>query len=246
MSLRDEECNLFKKWQSERKFKSFAKDGAGKSFENEKVKLIFIAKETNKTNNTWDWREYLDNGIVFKSNQIDKKTGKKEHSEGGKFNNNIYRWAKYLLEGYNSFKEYEETGSENDRKKITSKIAFMNLKKESAGSKTKDKELQEAVKRDKEFIKRQLDLYLNNDDIKILFLCGNGLYTPIATDILKDELKNSKEIWNNGEGKNRRFVKKVNDKLFVVKFYHFSYFGIKNRKYYELIQQVKNAIDENI
>jgi hypothetical protein len=27
MSLRDEECNLFKKWQSERKFKNFAKDG---------------------------------------------------------------------------------------------------------------------------------------------------------------------------------------------------------------------------
>jgi hypothetical protein len=258
MSLRDEENKVFEEWKNARKFENFAKDGAGENFENEKVKLIFIGKETNKTNNTWDWREYLNNGIKFLGNGkelVDKNgTKRKEHKKGTAFNHNIYRWAKHLLEGYNSFKEYEKTGTEDDRKRITSKIAFMNLKKESGGSSTIDEELQEAAKIDKQFIKQQLDLYLNNDDIKILFLCGDGLYTPIA-DILGDKVKKVKKIIlkdnDNHDFIKDRFIKKINDKLYIIKFYHFSYGfkkkGVSNNKiFYELIQNTKKILDENI
>jgi hypothetical protein len=143
------------------------------------------------------------------------------------------------------YKKYKKIGTENDRKKITSKIAFMNLKKESEKSSTNIKKLKEAAKIDKEFIKRQLDLYLNNDDIKIIFLCGKDkkaeLYSNI-NDILENKIKNAKTLWE----KDGLFLKKVNDKLFIIKFYHFKPIGIENKKLYELMKEIKEKLDENI
>ena len=58
------ENKLFEEWSKNRK--KFAKDGAGKKFESQKTKLILIGKETNKTGNNFDWREYLDGGVFYK------------------------------------------------------------------------------------------------------------------------------------------------------------------------------------
>lgn len=227
MSLRNEENKLFEKWKKSRDIKNFARDGAGKDFEKQPLKIICIGKETNGTDESWDWRERLDDGVFYKN-------GKPIEIY------NLYRWVKFLLDGPLTFEEYEKVEKDREkRKEIFSKIAFMNLKKESGGSKTNDKQLQEAIRKDKEFIKRQLNLYLDNDDKKIIFILGDGLYTHIA-DILGDEVKKAKKILLNN---NDRFIKKINDNLYIVKFYHFS--AIKsNEEMYELIKKVKEEIDK--
>ena len=62
---------------------------------------------------------------------------------------------------------------------------------------------------EKEYLSKQLGLYLNNNDIKILFLLGNGVYTPI------------KEIYKLIEREHlnkSRFIELYDNNLFVVRF----------------------------
>ena len=169
MSLREKENKLFEKWSKDRV--RFAKDGAGKNFAHQKVKLIFIGKETNNTGNTFDWREYLDNGVFYKNTNKPVETSY-----------NLYRWAKFLLDGEMDFSEYKKIErNKNKRVDVFSRIAFINIKKETGGSSANCNTIIETGRKDKEYLKQQLELYTNNNDIKILFLLESIANFPPTT-----------------------------------------------------------------
>ena len=224
MNLRKQENKLLEEWSKDKA--NFAKDGAGKNFEFQKIKLIFVAKETNNTEDTFDWREYLDTGVF--------------HYDGKPFGQfyNIYRWSKFLLDGPINFKEYKiKEKNKEKRIDVFSRIAFINVKKESgkAYSNT-DKIIQYGLKKEnQEYLSKQLDLYLNNNDIKILFLLGNGIYTPI-----KEIIKNKYNLVEKKQLNKSRFIEFYDNNLFIVRFYHFNRCGLKIG--FELIQKVFDFI----
>jgi len=228
MTLREKENQLFDEWSKGKK--NFAKDGAGKNFEFQKIKLIFVGKETNKTDDKFDWREYLDNGVFYK----------KSNKPFSQFYN-IYRWTKFLLDGPMDFKEYKikERNKEN-RIDVFSRIAFMNIKKESGKSYSNTNEIiQKGLEEENQkYLSQQLDFYSNNNDIKILFLLGNGIYTPIKK-IITDKYKLIKRKNLNKS----RFIELYDNNLFVVKFYHFNRCGLNTG--FDLIQKVYYFIKEN-
>ena len=85
MNLREEENYILKEWEELlSKDEIFAKDGAGENYQASKVKILFLAKETNAT---WNTREYLDEGVFYRKTQYSKsKKGKYEHVDGtGKY-----------------------------------------------------------------------------------------------------------------------------------------------------------------
>ncbi len=226
MILRKKENQLFEEWIKNKV--NFAKDGAAKNFENQKIKLIFVGKETNDTNDKFDWRDYLDNGVFLKSNKKPFATFY-----------NIYRWSKFLLENPLNKKEYRKNEKNKEQRiELFSKIAFMNIKKESGKSVSNPDEIIQVGLKDKEFLSKQLDLYLNNNDIKILFLLGDGIYTPIE-EIIKDKYQLKKKEKLNKS----RFIGMYDNNLFVVRFYHFNRCGID--KGYKLINKVYEFIKNN-
>jgi hypothetical protein len=228
MNLREKEDKLFQEWSKNKT--GFAKDGAGKHFENQKTKFIFVGKETNDTNNGFDWREYLDEGVFYKStNKPFKNTY------------NLYRWAKFLLEGEMSFGEYKKVvKNRNKRKDLFGRVAFMNIKKSTGGSSSNCNEIIHAGREDKDLIKQQIELYTDNGELKILFLLGNCIYTPV------------KEILGKAKDKyyinNSRFIEIYDNNLFVVRFYHFQ--GCSVQKGYQLIKKVygfiANSMNESL
>ena len=124
----------------------FAKDGAGENFENQKIKLIFIGKETNDTGETFDWRDYLNEGVFY------RKTNKPFETSY-----NLYRWAKFLLDGEMDFSKYSKIERDkNKRVDIFSRVAFMNIKKETGGSSANCDTIIETGIKDKEYLKQQL------------------------------------------------------------------------------------------
>ena len=222
MSLREQENKLLEEWSKDKT--NFAKDGAGKNFESQKAKLIFVGKETNNTKDTFDWREYLDTGVFHKNGK-----------PFGQFYN-IYRWSKFLLDGPMDFKEYKiKERNKEKRIDIFSKIAFINIKKESGKSTSNADEIIETGLNEKEYLAKQLDLYLNNNDVKILFLLGDGVYTPIK-EIIKDKYN----LIERKQLNKSRFIEYYDNNLFVVKFYHFNRCELKTG--FELIQKVYDFI----
>jgi len=231
MSLREKENKLFEEWAKGRK--NFAKDGAGKNFESQEVKLIFVGKETNETDDKFDWREYLDDGVVYKG---DKKKNKPFENSY-----NLYRWAKFLVDGKLDKKEYKKIEKDKSKRAdIFRKVAFINIKKESGKSQSNVDEIIKTGLNNEEFLKKQLDLYLNNDDIKILFLLGDGIYTPIKQAI-KDKEKKDKFALNK-----TRFVELYDNNLFVVKFYHFNPRSCGIDKGFELINKLSDYINSKL
>ncbi len=226
MNLREKENQLFEEWSKGKV--NFAKDGAGKNFESQKTKLIFVGKETNDTKDTFDWREYLDDGVFH-------------HKSGKPFATfyNIYRWSKFLLDGPMDFKEYKaKERNKGKRIDVFSRIAFVNIKKESGKSSSNTDEIIKVGKEDKEYLSKQLDLYLNNNDVKILFLLGNGVYTPIK-EIIKDKYKLIEREHLNKS----RFIEMYDNNLFVVRFYHFNRCGLNTG--YDLIKKVYDFIKKH-
>ena len=227
MSLREKENKLFEKWSKDRV--RFAKDGAGKNFAHQKVKLIFIGKETNNTGNTFDWREYLDNGVFYKNTNKPFETSY-----------NLYRWAKFLLDGEMDFSEYKKIErNKNKRVDVFSRIAFINIKKETGGSSANCNTIIETGRKDKEYLKQQLELYTNNNDIKILFLLGDCIYTPIK-EILGE--KKDRQFLNDS-----RFIDIYDNNLFVVRFYHQNCRNkeCSKKNIYQLIKKVYDIINKN-
>ena len=157
-SLREREDELFGGWKVKRPNR-FAKDGAGCEYENSKIKILFILKETNNTDCNWDGRLRLDGGMMCKNGTPIKHTW-----------NNIFCWASYLMDN-KPLIDCKSPDKAEERAKIFKKIAAMNLKKESGGSQSKYDEIRSVAIEDSALIKEQIEMYMPD----IIICCGKEL-----------------------------------------------------------------------
>ncbi|MCI4406718.1 MAG: hypothetical protein JHC35_05430 [Sulfuricurvum sp.] len=157
-NLFEEENKLFEEWEKKRP-NNFAKDGAAKLYLQSELKILFVLKETNKTDETWDSRERLNEGMMYSSGKPITSTW-----------DNIYCWSKILLSKIvNNFCQAPKDADE--RKKIFQKIATMNLKKEPGGTRSNYDEIRNTAIEDSDFIKKQIELYTPH----IIICCGKNL-----------------------------------------------------------------------
>lgn len=155
MSIKNEEIELFNRWISQRDYVSFTFDGVfdEETYKNQDIKILYILKEA-------DWPEYQGN-LNLKEYLLSEKS-----SSYWKTWNNIARWTKGIVEGG----DYPRKVSKKDKTFWMKRVSFIELKKEVGGACSKTDEIAEYAKRDKEFIKQQIEIYCPD----IIICCGRG------------------------------------------------------------------------
>ncbi len=224
MTLKDKEDDLFEEWSKSKSCysKQFAKDGVAdeKYYNKAKYKILFLAKETNNTNHTWDTREYLNEGMFYRS------TGKPI----SRTFNNIYRWANLFLNTLDNINEYKKVPKKKSpRQKIFASIAMMNLKKTTGKAVTVNDELSIFINNNKEFIKKQILLY----EPQIIICCGKGVYNGYKKVMLDCQDENKE----NGKFRTSLYVNN-NIETIVIDFYH-PQSRIKIKEQYEILQKIR-------
>lgn len=150
LNLNKEENKLFDEWKT--KHKEFVPDGLVNvnSYVFARPKITVILKEVN-AKNSFDLMSFVRKG-----------------AEGGKTWNNISRWIANIL--YD--KDYDEVDymGEKERKKYLAPISVINLKKTPGGGTANNSEIDKFAKADREFIKKQLEIY----DPDIIICGGTG------------------------------------------------------------------------
>jgi hypothetical protein len=161
MNITESEDRLFKEWEAKiAKTKGdFVRDGVvcEEVFLREKVKLVFILKEANDLYSSYkSLSDFLKDGA-----------GK----NGGHTWNPICRWVD------ESFK------CGQSRSEVLKRIVALNLKKKDEKKTTTDMlELRMVARRDKDFIRRQLDIYSQFSPV-IFVCCGTGMFDIVAEEI---------------------------------------------------------------
>ncbi|HNX36703.1 MAG TPA: hypothetical protein PKM57_18935 [Kiritimatiellia bacterium] len=152
--IQDQEKTLFAQWSRKGRIGNFAKDGVvcERLYKASVTKLLFVLKETNNTKPAFDLREFL-------------SQGGHEPTWG-----NVARWIIGLrnLQTDIVWKDIEVLTPEQ-RTQAYSSVAAMNMKKLPGGHTTDAKLFRKTVAHDKDFIRRQIDLY----DADLVILCGS-------------------------------------------------------------------------
>lgn len=152
--IRKQEELLFAEWSREGRIVNFAKDGvvSERLYKASAAKLLFVLKETNNTKPAFDLREFL-------------SQGGHEPTWG-----NVARWITGIrnLQTDITWKNIEVLTPEQ-RMQAFSSVAAINMKKLPGGHTTDAKLFRKTVARDKDFIRRQIDLY----DADLVILCGS-------------------------------------------------------------------------
>jgi len=134
---------LFNRWQEEfPDYKGkFNKDGINneEAFNSQKLKILFIAKEPNDPEqNEDDYRDWWANGVKYL------------------FSHRICEWAFGLL---NDFPPIENLSYNNEeRVKIMSAIAFMNLKKIGGNASADHELIRKVISREQHFILEEISI----------------------------------------------------------------------------------------
>jgi hypothetical protein len=172
MNIAEQENNLFDEWSKNRE--EFVFDGVASEVDyfRSKNKLCFVLKEVNDLNNGgWDLREFIRDGARVED--FDPTW------------NNVSRWVQCIQNGSEDIRWRNlELVTQELRAKTLRTVCAMNLKKSPGTHTTVQSTFEAAVAEDKEFIKRQYDLY--NPDITIC--CGTGPYFRFALDILEEPI----------------------------------------------------------
>ena len=155
--LVEQEEKLFAEWR--KCTKNFVIDGIidVKTFLQQPCHFVFVLKETNQMGKT-PLTSFLRDGAP---------------GNGGHTWNPVCKW----LSGE------DKIFSQEDRRQILARIAVMNLKKEDGGSVTNMQKLNDVVKKDKDFIKRQLEIYSELSPV-VFVCCGPGLLSMLNTHVL--------------------------------------------------------------
>lgn len=161
--IAEQETALFARWKSARKGESFVEDGVfdEESWKEAKPKVTFVLKEPNWPGGSGDVRENLRRGC----DENHWKTW-----------DNIARWAQALLEGG----EFHETRfTREERWALLRRISAMNLKKAGGGGSARDSVIRKHARRDWEFLREQLLLYLPD----IMVCCGPVVGRALSRDV---------------------------------------------------------------
>lgn len=126
-------------------------------------KLLFILKETDQ----------------LKGSLIEPLS---DHGGNGRTWAGVAKWADALL-----FGKYRKSGANRGyRKEIISNIAAINVKKYAGGTSSVREEIDAAIERNKEFLKRQIELYQPN----VIVGCWHWhMATAVVNTIMQEALK---------------------------------------------------------
>lgn len=139
--------NLLSQWKNSFDFNSFIKDGIVDPTHYKVPHILFILRDMN-CQEDFDLRQHL-----------------REYGSGWKTWNNIGRWTKALLDNND---EYPADMTQPVRIEEVRRIAAINLKKEGGCSRAVGLELLEAVRTQKDFILKEIELC----DPHIIIACG--------------------------------------------------------------------------
>lgn len=157
-----QESDLFAEWQGACPHEKFIRDGVVdmSTFESQLCRFVFVLKETNLFGDDYDASlvEFVKDGAP---------------GNGGHTWNSVCKW----LTGAN------KVFTQAERKVILKSVAVVNLKKEDGKSKTDMKVLRDRVERDKEFLKRQLGIYIKHDPV-VFVCCGPWLLSMLKNSVL--------------------------------------------------------------
>lgn len=201
MKIKERERLLFEEWREKQGYPCFMSDGVfdEEEWNKQTYKILFVLKEANWENGNVDLCEYLLS---------------EPKSSYWKTWNNIARWTKAILEGG----EYLHSVSKADKSYWLRKIAAINLKKVGGGSVAENDKIYSYAESDREFIKRQIELY--TPDIIICCGRGNGKNADILHDVIFSE--NEVSEWQEPISQYNYFYVTINGKrdIPVVSFYH--------------------------
>jgi hypothetical protein len=166
MTIRESEDLLFSEWRKSRP--RFVADGAldQVSYQHARLKLLFLLKEVNdEIGGDWDLRD-----IALLASQWQTWS-------------NVARWTFGLVNNppYAPWITVPEADG-HFRDEWLRHIVAVNLKKTGGGSSADKLQLIESIQTDREFLRKQLNLY--KPDVTIC--CGTGEYLPLF--LAKDEL----------------------------------------------------------
>lgn len=152
LPLFDRENLLFERWP--RADDGFVTDGAGQTFEEQRVKILFVLKEANGSGQTWDMRDFMN-------------AGGRSATWG-----NIARWTAAALEGA-SWDQVADMGSAELRSHYTRAIAFLNLKKAPGEYRAIPREIRDAAISNSMLLKGQIELYQTD------LIVAGGTFDPV-------------------------------------------------------------------
>lgn len=165
--LKEKEALLFSRWKTEQGYPYFISDGIfdEDNWNAQRRKILFVLKEANWENGNTDLCTFL----LSEKSPTYWKTW-----------NNIARWTKALLEGG----DYPHKVSNADKSYWLRKTAAINLKKVGGDAVAETETIQEYAKKDKVYLKEQIELY--NPDIIICCGRGKGKNADVLHDIVFD------------------------------------------------------------
>lgn len=154
------------------------------------LKVMFVLKEVNDPDGgNWDLREFI--------------------SEGARSQtwNNITRWN-FGIQNMNktiNWKEIKDI-NEGQRKEFLKSICAINLKKSPGIHTTNNKELSEIANEDKEFLKKQFNIYSPN-----LIICCGSVVSSLLHDLIEFSKKpdwnmTARGIWYHEYQKNKYII----------------------------------------
>ncbi len=201
--------DLMNEWQqSIPKDESFSADGIVDlaSWQQADKKILVLLKETNR---------YDKGGITDLIRQVVKKEIPTKEFWGAMTFHTVGKWL-YGLENFKNGTYPKLSEAKKYRKQALLNCAYMNLKKATGSSSTRYKELENATKRDAEYIKKEIEII--NPDIVI---CG-GTYNLVKKHIFPELERVAPRIH------------KFNDTIFINS-YHPAYRRIKGQVLYDMV-----------
>ncbi len=188
--MKEEEA-LFCKWRKKRT--NFIQDGivCQRNYNMSKIKVLYVLKEVNGADGGWNFLSFLENGGQWKTW------------------NNIVRWQ-YGIENIDNFQNnnYKNVDKVYNQKRKTylKNIAVINLKKESGGSSSNMKEIEQYCEEDKELLQKQIELYKPD----LIIGCGVGYLIKNKNLVKLSDWKTTKN--------NVKYA--YNNNLIVIRYHH--------------------------
>ncbi len=185
-----------------------------KEYLDSKYKILYIMKEVNSyQNGGWSLTEFISNGAIPQTWD------------------NVARWTEGILNLEKDFDwEYLSRANDLRRNIYLKKIASINLKKTPGRHTSIAKEISMATKNNKEFIKKQVDIYQPD----IIICCGtSGLF---VRDCLESDL-----TW---QMTSRGIEYIIFDKTIIVSFSHPEARVADQYLYYALIDAIREILEE--
>lgn len=193
--LTEKETLLFDEWKKIRPELSVDGIICERTYLLSDLKILFIMKEVNSEKG-FDLKRYI--------------------QEGGRDQtwNNVARWVYAIrnIEREITWEEAEKISTDEQRKDLLKSICVMNLKKSPGSHTTNINELWKIATEDKEFLNKQISIYLNSAMSKpdIIITCGtttSEIFNKLIVIPNKgDRERTSRGIWHNKFSNNNGII----------------------------------------